>query len=454
MAYNSHGPAWWRPITHTIIKRSALPLRVLRVRKQGDHTERRVYDFCRSVQLTPGVACQAATMQAQQGADAARDEENGKPLPDRRSFVDSAYRSLSSLSLSLTGSAWGIAGRKPTVSPTIRLNLLHFDLDPRADELDHYNDIKPRIRARVAKIAKERHAKSCGIQAMVFGEVEAEAKLHVVVFCAPLMESAFNEMFASSPVHELLELPYRGRSLGFLVIPESPSPVAAYVDIDVCCQTGYASKHRTYCGAPAIFRARNKTYGYCDTFRQGTIGGIIQVSYSDGKTRLYGMTAGHVPSALQGEAQLRSAEQDDAMQADSTLNILEWISDDNVLGSLVRTPQLPEILAGHAEATHDWALLDVTNPQPNRAIPVTSAKGIETVRGHPILVAATPNAHALVPDTVVLLGGTAGSRHGEFSKLPAEIWSEDCGCFVDVYVLKLTAGTGMLTSVDCIAHIY
>jgi hypothetical protein len=393
-------------------------------------------------------------MHAQQGANAARDEENGKSLPDRRSFVDSAYRSLSSLSLSLTGSAWGISGRKPTVSPTIGLNLLHFDLDPRADELDHYNDIRPRIRARVAKIAKERHAKSCGIQAMVFGEVEAEAKLHVVVFCAPLMERAFNEMFASSPVQELLELPYPGRSLGFLVIPESPSPVAAYVDIDVCCQTGYASKYRTYCGAPAIFRARRKTNGYCDTFRQGTIGGIVQVSYSDGKTQLYGMTAGHVPSALQDEAQLRSVEYDDAMQRDSTLNILEWISNDNVLGSLVRTPQLPEIIAGHAEATHDWALIDVTNPQPNRAIPMTSANDLETASGHPILIAATPNAHALVPDTVVLLGGIAGSRHGEFSKLPAEIWSEDCGCFVDVYVLKLTAGTGMNTSVDWIAPIY
>ena len=76
------------------------------------------------------------------------------------------------------------------------------------------------------------------------------------------------------------------------------------------------------------------------------------------------------------------------------------------------------------------------------------------MRGHPILISATPNAHALVPDTVVLLGGTAGSRHGEFSKLPAEIWSEDGGCFVDVYVLKLTASTGMITSADCIAHIY
>jgi hypothetical protein len=49
---------------------------------------------------------------------------------------------------------------------------------------------------------------------------------------------------------------------------------------------------------------------------------------------------------------------------------------------------------------------------------------------------------------VVLLGGTAGSRHGEFSKLPAEIWSEEGGCFVDVYVLKLIDGKGMLTSAD------
>lgn len=393
-------------------------------------------------------------MQAQQGADAVRDEENGKPLPDRRSFVDSAYRSLSSISLSLTESAWGIAGRKPTVSPTIGLNLLHFDLDPRADELDHYNDIRPRIRARVAKIAKERHAKSCGIQAMVFGEVEAEAKLHVVVFCAPLMERAFNEMFASSPVQELLELPYPGRSLGFLVIPESPSPVAAYVDIDVCCQAGYASEHRTHCGAPAIFRARHNINGYCDTFRQGTIGGIVQVSYSDGKTQLYGMTAGHVPSNLQGEVRLRSAAQDDAMKPDPTFNVLEWISDDNVLGSLIETRELPEIIAGHAEVTHDWALIDVTNPRPNRAIPTTIAKGIETVRGHSILIAATPNAHALIPDTVVLLGGTAGSRHGEFSKLPAEIWSEDGGCFIDVYILKLVAGTGMLPSGNPIVHIH
>lgn len=140
-------------------------------------------------------------------------------------------------------------------------------------------------------------------------------------------------MFASSPVQELLELPYPGRSLGFLVIPESPSPVAvdididaAYVDIDVCYTTGYTSKYRTYCGAPAIFRARHKMNGYCDAFMKSTIGGIVQVSYSDGKTRLYGMTAGHVPSALQGQAHLCSAEKDDAMQSSSTLNILEWIS--------------------------------------------------------------------------------------------------------------------------------
>ncbi|KAF2999686.1 hypothetical protein E8E13_002285 [Curvularia kusanoi] len=376
-------------------------------------------------------------MQAQKGATVAQDEENGKPLPERRSIVDSAYRSLSTLSGNFTGPAWRISGDRPAVTPTIGQNLLYFDLDPQPGELNHYNDIRPRLRGRIAKIAKERHAKSCGMQAMMFGEAEAEAKLHVVVFCSPLMESAFNEMFASSLVQKLLELPFSDRSLGFLVIPEPPSPAAAHADIDVCCQTSYASKYHTYCGAPAIFKARGRNIDYYDAARQGTIGGIIQVSYPNGELHFYGMTAGHVSSPLHREGQVRPDE-DYTAQAKSSQETSVWISDNKVLGPLMETSLLPEIFAGRAEATHDWALFDVDILQPNRAISAQIASNTETAGSHPILMAATPNAFAAIPDPVVMLGGSTGPRHGEFSKLPAEIWLEHSGCFVDAYLMKMT----------------
>jgi hypothetical protein len=377
-----------------------------------------------------------------------QDEESGKVAPSKRSVTDSAYQSLVSLSASLTiSTGWSIGSRGGKSDPTIDVDLKCFDdLDPDNDELDHFYDIRLRLKGKVARIVQERHPKSCVVQAMMIGKSEADAKLYVTIFCSPRLRFAMNEMFASQAVSNLLRLPGQDRSLGYLVIHEPPSPIFAQVDINMCCQPKYASTYNTYCGAPVIFKASASDLKNPPTARLGTIGGIVQVMYPDGKTKSYAMTAGHVVNAVRAHVQLLSLSEGDTVAgAHTAFDVTEWIPEGNILGEVLNTKQLPDVSAGRAEPTHDWALCDVHDPQPNLTTPKRIRKGamnLEIAESQPITTTATPDLRNAAIDSVLLLGSVAGTRQGGFSKLPADIWLEDGECFVDSYVLKLATGNG------------
>lgn len=385
-------------------------------------------------------------MQAETGSTPIQHQYHGKSEDDAISVADSAYQSMTRPSTSSINSLECSSGSsRLAITPKVGHDLLLFEIAHDPEELEHFHDIRPRIRGSVFKISKERHAKSCAIQPMVLGRTASEAKLHIVIWCEPRLEDALNEMFASPPLHNILDLPRPGRSLGFLVCPDPPLPVNAQLDIDVCCQTNYASKYSTHCGAPTIFRHRGNSSSRKAGVRQGTFGGIIKVAYAQGGARFYGMTAGHVIADLRYEADSSHANESNEALIQKMMDVGEWISDDNVIGQPLDTQQLPGVTAGRAEVTHDWTLFEVQSLRPNRAVHLRlpdTTKGSVAVETHPILVAAKPSFRDGIADPVLLLGTPGGTRRGEFSNLPADLWLENNECFVDAYVLCMSEGKG------------
>jgi hypothetical protein len=404
----------------------------------------------RQIRVIGGQSTTNNETQMQSSKTLTQDEESGEVARGKRSVTDSAYQSLVSLSASLTiSSGWSIGARAATLDPIVDKDLKCFDdLDPGDDELDHYDDIRLRLKGRVARIIKERHQKSCVVQGMMIGKSTADARLHVAVFCSPQIQIAMHEMFACPAVHQLLRLPGSDRSLGFLVIPEPHSPCFAQVKIDISCPSSYLKNCHTYCGAPAIFRASELNIHNSHRARQGTVGGIVKVTGTDGKTQFYGMSAGHIVSAVQAQERTLPQEENNETDAQAAFDVTAWISEDDTLGGILDSDKLPAVSAGRAEPTHDWVLFDVQDLRPNLATPKGREKSMATLdmmQTRSIVVAKKLDLRNATSDSVLLLGSIGGTREGSFSNLPADIWLEENERFVESYVLRLSGSKGMFS---------
>jgi hypothetical protein len=315
-----------------------------------------------------------------------------------------------------------------------------------AKVVQYYNSIRPLIEARLLAHLEADRRPFTMVPRLV-GRTERLATVHIVMFCAPNLEGIVNEIFTSAPVQDLLRLPYSDISLGFVIIPRSPTMTNALIDTHVFCQPSYTSRHNTYCGAPILLKLENKDTGQ-GFLGQATFGGIVKATYGDGNVRFYGMTANHPIESLQKQHDTIVTEKSSKGRAkDNMFDLSHWVSDDAVIGQPLSLRELPGVSANRASPSYDWSLIQMKNSRQNIASqnPQPSEKGyFQFGRSHSILIAQKPHFKDGVSDSVLLLGATSGCLFGELLSVPASIYLAQSKRFVDAYMLEVKKGNGKI----------
>ncbi|KAF2252342.1 hypothetical protein BU26DRAFT_255696 [Trematosphaeria pertusa] len=310
----------------------------------------------------------------------------------------------------------------------------------------HYDSVSPAIDALLDReVAEKGHDPSCAmiLRLAVIGKTQEDARYWVVVFGRPELEETVRTFFGSAQIAPLLD-PSDAPSLPFMFIARNPTMRSALLDVDVCCHDSFGSNCTTYCGAPILLRAGTKGT-HRRTKRQATFGGVIKVTYTDGDSRMYGFTAGHVIQDLERQKDASVSETAESNPPGAGAFAEDaWICEYNALGHVLDPKRLPGVAAGCAKPSHDWTLFEVETPRPNDALSINpyeqlAAGGDNLARG--ILGVARPKFHDGLSEEVLLLGGMQGIRRGELSSLPARIWVSLSEGYVSAYPLELQDGT-------------
>lgn len=372
-----------------------------------------------------------------------------KDTTDMASAVDSAYVSTTS-SNKLASVVDNDRRAMPQGGKSIEgTDLFVFKKTVDKEALRRYKNVRFAIEDFIREeILATQHDRSCNmaIALRVIGTTEQEAILHLVIFCAPEVESRIRNLMTTPVITALLNHSRPNvPALPYIIVPHPPRTTSAYLDIDVCCNNTFAKEGRTFCGAPILLRTNvNGTYKI--KRRQATFGGLINVSYAGGVTKTYGMTAGHFLKDLQLSRMSDTASSSkDLSEESSPYGIDGWICEHNIVGQILDPGRLRGVSAGNATPSHDWALFDVKAPLPNLVVP-KSTEGTEDNQGcgalRPILQADRPKFKDDLSDPVLLLSGSHGAQRGELSNLPARIWIAQSRTFVDAYTLELEEGNG------------
>jgi hypothetical protein len=310
----------------------------------------------------------------------------------------------------------------------------------------YYNSIRPLIEARLLAHLEADRRPFTMVPRLV-GRTEGSATVHIVMFCAPNLEEIVNGIFTSAPVQDLLRLPSSDVSLGFVVIPRSPTMTNALVDTHVFCHPSYTSTHNTYCGAPILLKLGNKDTGQ-EFLGRATFGGIVKATYGDGETRFYGMTANHPIESLQKQHDTIVTEEPSQGRAkDNMFDLSHWISDNAVIGQPLNLRELPGVSANRASPSYDWSLIQMKNSRQNLAsqnLQPSENGSFQLGRSHSILIAQKPHFNDGVSESVLLLGATSGALFGELLSVPASIYLVQSERFVDAYMLEVKKGNGKI----------
>lgn len=365
---------------------------------------------------------------------------------DTISAVDSAY--VSAASANDSPSTVYIRDERPEMPQTGRriegTDLFIFKKAVSQEALRRYRNVRLAIEDFITEeISANQYDRSCNmaIALRIVGKTEQDAILHLVVFCAPEVESRIKNLMNLPAVTMLLNYSRPNvTSLPYLIVLDPPRTTSAHLGIDVCCNNLFMKERRTFCGAPVLLRT-NTSGPYKREKRQATFGGIISVTYANGESKAYGMTAGHLLDGLQiqdGSHGISSSQT--PSQILSTCKIDEWICEHNIIGQVLDPSGFPGVSAGNATLSHDWALFNVKAPRPNMAVPATTqsnGRAHKNEPGYNILQADRPKFKDDLSDPVLLLSGTNGTRRGELSNLPTRIWIGHSNAFVDAYTLEL-----------------
>jgi hypothetical protein len=315
-----------------------------------------------------------------------------------------------------------------------------------AKVVQYYNSIRPLIEARLLAHLEADRRPFTMVPRLV-GRTEESATVHVVMFCAPNLEEIVNGIFKSAPVQNLLRLPSSDESLGFVVIPRSPTMTNALIDTHVFCQPSYTSTHNTYCGAPILLKLGNKDTGQ-ECLGRATFGGVIKAIYGDGEVRFYGMTANHPIESLQKQHDTIATEKPSQGRAkDNMFDLSHWVSDDAVIGQPLNLRELPGVSANRASPSYDWSLIQMKNSRQNIASQNSQPPGkgsVQLDKSHPILIAQKPHFNDGISDPVLLLGATSGALFGELLSVPASIYLVQSERFADAYMLEVKKGNGKI----------
>ena len=342
---------------------------------------------------------------------------------DANSTADSAYQSIiadnSTDTISTTTDRPNLATTGGFTIPG--KDVLRFLKPPDPRHLAHYYRalaaIQWRLQAAVARVASHGQVlwDDLVFQPMVVGKNEEEAKLHMAVLCEPALASILEAAFQHGPVQSELGIPYTTEALGYVVIPEPFDEVNAELPLEIFSAKDYAVEHSTHCGAPLLVR-RHRDNASGSVVRQSTFSGVIKVSFANGETRFYGITAGHViKDTRQHRFQLSTSMTSKTDTVYNPLSIGAWLSSEEILSRPLDPARLPGVQAQRAHPSHDWCLFEVQPTHCNKAIhtskkvPTTKTDTLPDNENHSIVIAERPAFNDDTSDPVLILGAAAGS---------------------------------------------
>jgi len=362
---------------------------------------------------------------------------------DNGSVVDSAYNSTAESSSNTTAS-YASRTSPPSESNRRRIpgtDLFLFRTGGNEEALRHYESISPTIEGLLCRsITELGYDPSCTMimRLAVVGNTQENARFCLLVFGKPELEDSIRAFFGSASIAPLLNPGYIGvPNIPPIFIARDPALRCSVVDVGLCCPVPQSSA--TYCGFPIVLRASQASSGQTLT-RKATFGGIIKIIDLQGDSQLYGITAGHAVQELLQHSEWPTASTAlfASSSTDASVTSTYW-HEKHTVGHILDHSQLPGVSAGRATPLYDWALFTTASPRPNQAH--NAGKAAEMLNSsHDILAAEKPRFYSGVSDTVIILDGTSGTRHGEMSSLPARIWIAQSKSFVDAYSLELSYG--------------
>ncbi len=174
------------------------------------------------------------------------------------------------------------------------------------DAVKHFQNIRPTIEGLLIDDIKTArldnpNPQPISIRYLLVGKREEEPAPHLVVFCPPDVEKIVQSFFESPLAKLLLDPPRRPvPRLQVLIVPCAPKEKLAHLGIDVRCDSITTSDQTTFCGAPISLS--KTTRGACaGRKRKATFGGVIKITFGQGESKLYGITAGHILNGLKND---------------------------------------------------------------------------------------------------------------------------------------------------------
>jgi hypothetical protein len=199
-------------------------------------------------------------------------------------------------------------GKKSTVD-----GMFSFNKTVDKATISRFNEIVPQIeRLLVANLRESRpflRPRQLGpmaIRLMVLGTDDGDPSEYMVVLCQPDHVKCIQQFFNSSLIKSLYEPPDDlVPRFKVLISGTAPQLRSGGPELDVTALYDQSAKGRkTLCGIP-IYLVSNSS----NIRGKSTIGGLIKVTFGDGKEEIYGMIAGHILEEIR-ERQQGKASQD------------------------------------------------------------------------------------------------------------------------------------------------
>ena len=410
------------------------------------------------------------------GHNPSTDEPSPQRLTTKPSFKDSAYESLvgskdgagSSLSSSTEEKHSSSRGR-----PFPGTGLLVFtDKVIESSKLKRYEEVMDEINIRLVerKAGWNRgnpYPSGFGTEIRVLGKSETEAAPYLVVLCSPNRCKQVRNLLKSKRVRKL----YDKQGLKIIVVEHPPRMTSAVLDIDVCLNNAPTSNQITFCGSPILLADKSHGPSRGPT-RKVTFGGIIEVTFEDGRSIQYGMTAGHAIEDLLSASRAKSSKVDnlvdlhslqdqDPAQAQQSASLASaddwewessydaWDSAEHIpIASILDNNSLPNVIAESESPLHDWALFEMRSGKPNVLHTLDSSEPDEA---KPLIIAARPSFGDNSWDPVIMIG-SLGLKTGRLSNLPGAIMRGNSKSFVKTYMLEIDEGYGKSSNWLCPLH--
>ncbi|KAK8109455.1 hypothetical protein PG999_007592 [Apiospora kogelbergensis] len=381
------------------------------------------------------------------------------PKPPRLKGLPSACSAPSSAANSFVGAA------PPFPVPD---GLLMSNKKPDEVSVRRFNDLLRRIEPPMIDhlfkwtIKKPQHNPTA-IRLVMLGRSEADAKMHMVVFCEERVRRRAKRFFSSTLALELCKPQGAPEHAIEVLIVDAPIPVARVVAQLPAKYICLSSHNVCSCGAPMWFFNPETSAA-----RQVTLGGILQVTRDKG-SELFGMTVGHAIEELENPRPqtTQQAEHEDQHQQDSQSEVSSDSRDHNsnngqeaapssAEGDLIRPlpnfrphrqqredpwksssmmlTALKAIPGSKSGAYLDWALACFEDSAPTSGV-FNLPKKTE-VRARSLKI--PPNRDFdKQEDFPITLMSSEGPKPGSISFLPSRFVLSPGRSFVDTYMIQL-----------------